>query len=147
MKSETIFAFFSLNYFLNWYQTIKTVSSSSSSTSHVDHTTDHYKSNISQFTLQDTTDKQRQYDPDVRRCHSLKTAGLKKKNKNLVLKMQALPGRIQWPSYEYYTVKGKFLRQPICWSLPDGPQPIGQDYNFSTRSPIKAFKPTNTYNK
>ena len=72
--------------------------------------------------------------------------------------MQALQGRIQWPSYEYYTVKGKFLRQPICWSLPDEPQPIrqdnnfctrnpikGQDYNFSTRSPTKAFKPTNTY--
>jgi hypothetical protein len=107
----------------------------------------HYKSKKTQFTLQTTTDKQRQYNPDIKRIYSLKTAGHNKENKNLRLLVQALPGRIQWPSMDYYTVKGEFLKQPICWNLPVQPQPIETDYNFSTRSPIKAFKSASTSNK
>lgn len=54
---------------------------------------------------------------------------------------------IQWPSMSYYTVKGEFLMQPICWSLTVEPQPIQAHHDFNARGPIKAFKAASTNNK
>ena len=92
-----------------------------------------------QFKLQDTTDTQKVFNPDMKRCYTLKTTGPNKDNSILILMKQALHGRIQWPILDYCKVKGQFLKQPICWSLKADPQPVVQDFDFSTKSPIKAL--------
>ena len=36
-------------------------------------------------------------------------------NDSLRLHPHALPDKIEWPSYPYYTVKGERLQQPTAW--------------------------------
>ena len=97
---------------------------------------------ILQFTLKDTTAKQRQYNGGIKRAYTLATAGPNKDNKNLKLLKQALPDKIEWPNYNYFKVAGTHLKQPIEWPIPEDPEPIVEEYNFTTISPIKPFKPS-----
>lgn len=60
---------------------------------------------------------------------------------DLIVHPHALPRVIEWPTYDYYKVNGMFLPQPEFWNAGHTASPPVVDYNFSTRSPIKAFKP------
>ena len=95
-----------------------------------------------QFKLQDTTDTQKVFNPDMKRCYTLKTTGPNKDNSILILMKQALHGRIQWPILDYCKVKGQFLKQPICWSLKADPQPVGRDPKRSVEPAKKAGRQT-----
>ncbi len=93
---------------------------------------------IPQFTLKNTTENKRQYNGGIRCAYKLANAGPNKDTKNLKLLEQALPGKIEWPSYNYFKVAGTHLKQPIEWPIPEDPEPFVEEYNC----PVKPFKPS-----
>ena len=76
---------------------------------------------LAQFTLKDTTEKQRLYNGDVKRTYILKIKKINKGTANLPLLVQALPEKIEWPQYKYYKVAGHYLNHPKDWLLPVEP--------------------------
>ncbi len=60
---------------------------------------------------------------------------------DLIIHPHALPIVLEWPTYDYYKVKGIFLPQPQYWNVGQEASPPVVDYNFSTKSPVKAFTP------
>jgi hypothetical protein len=97
---------------------------------------------ITQFTVQDTTEKQRLYNGGIKRAYTLKTTAKTQGTNNLPLLQQALPDKIEWPTYPYYKVAGNHLKQPKDWPLPEEPQPAAVKHDFTTISPTKPFKPS-----
>jgi hypothetical protein len=95
-----------------------------------------------QFTLQDTSEQQRVYNGGIKRSYTLKVTGKNQGSNNLPLLLQALPDKIEWPSYPYYKVAGHHLQQPKDWPLPEETPPIEVKHNFTTISPTKPFKPS-----
>jgi hypothetical protein len=67
---------------------------------------------------QDTTEQQRVYNGGIKRSYSLKVTGKNQGSNNLPPLLQALPDKIEWPSYPYYKVAGHHLQQPKDWPLP-----------------------------
>ena len=92
--------------------------------------------------LKDTTEKQRLYNGGMKRTYSIQTVSPNPNTSNLALQVQALPDKIEWPTYPYYKVAGELLQQPIDWPVMVESRPVVEKHNFSTKSPIKPFKPT-----
>ena len=60
---------------------------------------------------------------------------------DLIVNKNALPMIIEWPVPDYYTHNGDFLPSPGTWNTNIDPAPaFVEEFNFSTKSPVKAFK-------
>ena len=83
----------------------------------------------------------------VEKCYVLATDKPNSRQNDLVIHPNALPVILEWPSYDYYTIRGNFIPQPELWGANHTVTPVVVDYNFETKSPIKAFSPKFNHKK
>ena len=77
----------------------------------------------------------------VENCFVLATDKPNSRQNDLVIHPHALPIIMEWPSYDYYKVGGKYIPQPDLWGANFDATPVVVDFNFETKSPVKAFSP------
>ena len=66
----------------------------------------------------------------------MQTAGPNPGSANLSLQVEALPARIEWPGYPYYTVAGEALQQPCDWLVPVEIEVVVEKHDFTSISPM-----------
>lgn len=80
---------------------------------------------------------------DVEEVYVLTTLQPNNRQNDLVIHKNALPMVIEWPATDFYTHGGDLLPQPGHWNINNASAPaVVEEFNFSTKSPIKAFKPS-----
>ena len=96
--------------------------------------------NYTQFVLKPANASQASYH-EVTEVYSLTTLIQNPRRAQLSLCHLALPQVIEWPSYQYYTYKGEYLKQPQHWYTPPPVAYTEAEFDFSAKSPVKPFKP------
>jgi hypothetical protein len=81
------------------------------------------------------------YNGGIKRSYTLKVTGKNQGSNNLPLLLQALPDKIEWPSYPYYKVAGHHLQQRKDWPLPEETPPIEVTHNFKIFKMKPMIKP------